>query len=83
MVSQYTYSRLKPIAEMNNVRMVKLLQHHQLIVHHLLMTFDVLFQNDLDGHSLSFAFCFADYAICTSAQGSPESISGPVSNWKD
>ena len=70
------YLRLEPIVESNDVGMFHSLQQDHLIVHHLLVAFDVLLKNDLDGISLSAAFCFPNDAVCPCTQRPAESILG-------
>ena len=50
------------------------LQQDHLIVHHFLVAFDVLLENDLDSISFSGAFCFPDDAVCPCTQRPAESI---------
>lgn len=60
------YPRLKPVMELDNVWVLHLLQHFQLVVDHLLVTADILLQDDLDGDLAIWAVGLADDAIGTS-----------------
>ena len=45
------------------MRMVELLQKHQLVLYHLLVALDVLLQDDLYGHLAGRAVCFPNDTI--------------------
>ena len=48
--------------------MLHSLQHLQLIVHHLLIAFDILLENYLNGVLFAILFRFTDYTICPSSE---------------
>jgi hypothetical protein len=48
-ISYVSYSGLEPIEELDNMGMLEALEHLQLVVDHLVVAFDVLLQDDLDG----------------------------------
>ena len=50
------------------------LQEDHLIVNHLFIALDILFQDDLDRESLAVHLCLPNYAICASPQRPTESI---------
>jgi len=61
--------------ELDNVRVLHALQHLQLIVHHLLVATDVLFQDDLNSDLALGAVGLADDAISAGAQRLSEAVS--------
>ena len=69
-----THPRLEPIAKANNMRVLQLLQHGQLIIDHLFIALDVLFQYDLDSDLPFRTVRLANDAICSCAQRLPETI---------
>jgi hypothetical protein len=69
-----TYSRLKPIDKFDDVRMLQPLQHGKLVIDHLLVAFDVLFQDDLDGNLASRAVRLTNDSICASTKGASEPV---------
>lgn len=54
------------------------LQHLQLIVHHLLVSLDVLLQNDLNGDLSLGRFGFSDNTIGAGTQGFAKPVLGSV-----
>jgi hypothetical protein len=44
-----SHSGLEPIKELDNVGVLEALEHLQFVVDHLVVAFDVLLQDDLDG----------------------------------
>ena len=42
------------------------LQHLELVVHHLLIAFDIFLEDDLDGKFLAVLLCLPDNAVRTS-----------------
>ena len=56
------------------MRVLKPLEHVELIVNHLLIALDVLLQDDLDSHLARGAVCLTNYSIGTSAKGPTESV---------
>src|SRR3569833_1046757 len=58
-----THPRLEPVYKADNMGVVQLLEHVQLVVHHALIALDVLLQDDLDGHLARWAVGLANYAI--------------------
>lgn len=59
--------------------MMQLAQHVQLVVNHLLVSLDVLFQDNLDGDFSLSRVGFSDNTISASTQGLAESVFGPAS----
>lgn len=70
----WTHPRLKPVVEMDDVRVVQRLQHLQLIIDHLLVALDILLEDDLHSDLSSAAFSLANNAICASAQCLPKPV---------
>lgn len=64
--------------EFHNVWVLHALQHLQLVVHHLLVSTNVLLQDDLDGDLALGAVSLADDAICASSQCLSEAVSRSV-----
>lgn len=50
------------------------LQHLELIVDHLLVSLDILLEDNLHGDLASWPICFSDNTICTSTERPAESI---------
>ena len=71
------HSRLEPIVEFDNVRVLHALQHLQLIVHHLLVSAHILLQYDLDRDFTLGAVGLSDDTVCTGTQCLSEAITGP------
>lgn len=69
-----THSGLEPIDELDDVRMLQPLQHGKLVIDHLLIAFDVLFQDDFDGNLASRAIRLANDAISASAKSASELV---------
>lgn len=61
-----TYSGLEPIDEFDDVGVLKPLKHLKFVVHHLLVSLDILLQDDLDGDLAGRAFGLANDAIGSS-----------------
>ena len=76
------YLGFEPIVKSHDVRMLHSLQQNHLVVNHLLVAFDILLENDLDGIFLSTAFSLAHDPVCTSAQCPPKLVLGPASRLK-
>lgn len=72
------YPRLEPVDKLDNVRMLELLEHLELVVDHLLVTLDISLQDNLDGHLARGAVSLTNNAICSSTESSTESILGPI-----
>lgn len=53
------------------------LQHLQLVVYHLLVSFDILLEDNFHGDFASWSIGLPDNTICTSTQRFTESIFGP------
>lgn len=69
-----SHLRLEPLKELDNVRVLHLLQHLHLVVHHLFIALDILLQDNLDRHLAVGAICFANDTICACAEGPSESV---------
>lgn len=54
------------------------LQHLELVVDHLVVAFDVLLQDDLDGAFSLGRVCLSDNAIGTGTERLAEPVLGPV-----
>jgi hypothetical protein len=70
--------------ELDNVRVLHALQHLELVIDHLLVSANILLQDDLDGDLALGAVGLSDDAICTSTQRLSEAVSrsaGRVSAW--
>ena len=61
--------------ELDNVWVLHLLQHFQLVVDHLLVTADILLQDDLHGDLALGTVSFSDNTVCSSAQCLSEAVS--------
>lgn len=72
------YPRLEPVDKAHNVRVLQALQEVQLVVHHALVTLDVLLQDDLDGDLALRRVGLADDAIGAGAEGAAELVLGPA-----
>jgi hypothetical protein len=73
-----TYTRLEPVDELDDMRVLQPLKHIQLVIHHLLIALDVLLQDDLDGDLARGTLSLADDTIGASAEGSAEPVLGSV-----
>jgi hypothetical protein len=73
--SGHAHPRLEPVVKLDNVRVLHALQHLQLVVHHLLIATDVLFQDDLNSDLALGAVGLADDAIGAGAQRLSEAVS--------
>jgi hypothetical protein len=73
-----TDPRLEPVNELDDVWVLQSLQHVELVVNHLLVAFDVLLQNDLDGDLAGRALGLTNDAIGTSAEGATEPVFSPI-----
>ena len=71
-----THPRLEPVKELDDVRVAQALEHVELVKYHLLVTLDILFQDDLDGRAARGALGLANDAIGAGAKGATESIAG-------
>lgn len=58
--------------------MLQSLEHLEFVLNHLLISLDVLLEDDLDGHLAVGAICLADDSICSSTEGSTESVLGSI-----
>jgi hypothetical protein len=56
------------------MRVLQSLQHRKLVIDHLLVTLDVLLQDDLDGNLASRAVGLTNDSIGTSTEGASELI---------
>ena len=61
--------------KLDNVRVLHPLQHLQFVVDHLLVSANILLQDDLDSDLAFGAVSFPDDTICSSTQCLPEAIS--------
>jgi hypothetical protein len=71
------YSGLEPVDKLDNVRMLELLEHLQLIVNHLLVALDIALQDDLDGNLAIGAVGLTDDTIGAGTESSTESVQTP------
>jgi hypothetical protein len=62
------YPRLEPVVELDDVRVLHLLQHFQLVVDHLLVAANILLQDDLDRDLAIRAVGLANDSIGSGAQ---------------
>jgi hypothetical protein len=62
--------------KLDNVWVLHALQHLQLIVHHLLISLDILLQDDFDSDLALGAVGLAHDAVCAGAQCLSEAVSG-------
>ena len=74
----WTDSRLEPIHEAHNVRMLEILEHVQLIVYHALVALDILLEDDLDGHLPRRPFGLSHDTIGPRAERATESVFRPT-----
>lgn len=72
------HSRLEPIVEFDNVRVLHALQHLELVVHHLLVSAHILLQYDLDRDLALGAVSLSDDTVCAGAQRLSEAITRSV-----
>lgn len=72
------HPRLEPVDKLDNVRMLELLEHLELVVDHLLVTLDISLQDNLDGHLARGAISLTNDTICSSTESSTESVFGPI-----
>lgn len=70
------YLRLEPVMKPNDIGMLHSLQQHHLIIHHLLITLHILFEDDLDRVSFPTAFCLSNNAVRSCAKCPTKSILG-------
>lgn len=61
------HPRLEPILKFDNVRMAQCLEHLQLVVDHLFIAFNALFENDLDSTFVPLILGFSDDSVCSSS----------------
>jgi hypothetical protein len=64
--------------ELDNVRVFHALQHLELVVDHLLISTNVLLQDDLDGDLALRTVSLAHNAICASTERLSEAVSRSV-----
>jgi hypothetical protein len=64
--------------ELDDVRVLHALQHLQLVVDHLLVSADVLLQDDLDRDLALGTVGLADDSICAGSQRLSEAVSRPA-----
>lgn len=73
------YLRFEPVYKVDNAGVMEGLQHLQLIVDHLLISADILLQNDFDGdHSGGGGLSLPDNTICSCTKRSSKSIRGSM-----
>lgn len=72
------YTRLEPIDKLDNMWVLQPLEHVELVVNHLLVAFDILFQDDLDGHLARRTVCLTNNSIGARAKCPTESVFGSV-----
>lgn len=72
-----TYPRLKPVHEFDDVLVMEALKKVEFIVHHALITLDILLQDDLDSHLALRGVGLADDAVGTGTQGPAELVLAP------
>lgn len=70
------YLRLEPVMEPNDIGMFHSLQQNHLIIYHLLVTLNILLEDDLDRVSLPAAFCLSNNPIRSCAKCPTKSILG-------
>ena len=75
-MTENTHPRLEPVDEFHDMRMIQSLQHLQLLIDHLLVSFDILLQNYLDCHFVSVKVCFAYNAVGACSECSTELVLG-------
>lgn len=69
-----TYPRLEPVVKLDDVRVMKALQHCKFIINHLLIAFDILFQNNFHRDLSRGRICFANNSIGPSTKCPSETI---------
>lgn len=69
-----SYLGFEPVMESNNVSMLHPLQQDHLVVHHPLISLDILLEDDFDGVSLAIGFGLSDDAICSRTKCPAEAI---------
>jgi len=72
------YSRLEPVLELDNVRVLQALEHLQLVVHHAFIALHILLEDNLDGHLAVRRLGFPDNTVSTGAERSTEPVFGPT-----
>jgi hypothetical protein len=73
-----SHSGLEPIKELDNVGVLEALEHLQFVVDHLVVAFDVLLQDDLDGAFSLGWLCFSDDAVGSSSESPAKLVLGSV-----
>jgi hypothetical protein len=73
-----THLGLEPIHKGDNVRVLELLQHLQLVVDHALIPADILLQDNLDRNFLAITgFRLAHNSVCTCTERTAELVKRP------
>ena len=67
-------SRLEPVDELDDVRVLQALEHVQLIEDHALVSLHILLEDDLDSHPTGGALGLPDDAVGTRAEGLAKAI---------
>lgn len=62
------YLGLEPIDKLDNVRVLKSLEHIKLVIYHLFIALDIFLENDLDGDLTVGAVSLTDDAIGSGAE---------------
>ncbi len=70
------YLRLEPVMKPNNIGMLHPLQQYHLIIYHLLITFHILLEDDLDRVSFPTAFCLSYNPVRSCTKRPTKSILG-------
>lgn len=73
-----TYSGLEPVHELDDMGVLQRLKHSELFVDHVLVSLDVLLEDNLDGNPPRGALGLAHDAIGPSAEGSSELVLGSM-----
>lgn len=74
---QATYSRLEPVYELHNVRVLEPLEHLQLVENHALIAPDDFLQNDFNRDLAIGAICRSDDTVCAGTKGAPKAVLRP------
>jgi hypothetical protein len=78
-VAREAHLGLEPVDKRDNVRVLKLLQHLQLVVDHALVAADVLLENNLDRNLLAIlGLGLTNDTICACTECASEPVQGPV-----
>lgn len=74
-----THLGFEPVYERDNVRVLELLQHLELIINHALISANIFLKNNLHGNFGAIGrLGFTDDSICTGTQGASELIESPI-----